>query len=774
MNLAVLRRMINDGDMSSEALRYLLDVRSECEWIDFKQELSFKVDKQICDFVKDVLAIKNVGGGYIVVGVEDKTWEPLGLNGKISLDTKSMRDQVHRCAKVDIELDLVHHELLIQNVKKLFAFIFIRSTKKMNKLKVPTLVGHDFCIKESFGLRRGEIYVRSGDSTIKIDTEKQLEQLLYDLQAQVDHDSIEISSQQSPFSIEDGTFRLLEKGFDNFIGRTKIRKKLIEAVVTDPRIWIVNVHGPGGVGKSALVNWAVYEFYRDKQFEAIIHLSAKDTVLTSAGIQRYSRSLYSLENLLDHILITFQEKPPVELENKISLAIEILIAWKVLLVLDNMETVNDGRILRFIQQLPPNSKAKVLITSREKTGGWELPFPVQELNESETEEFLKIKSGEMAINLSLDNDLVKQIWKATGGLPLAIQWLLGRYKVEPDLNKILTTVNEQSSPVLEFSFGNIWKRISPDAKAVLAIMTIFEEHPTIQQLSIATEFLIERIDRALGELSEVTLVTRASHSSTGKITYIALPITLSFARHQLGNMGDFELNCRQRNQRFIEQMNLQESELIRFQGKFLKFGLESDNDKRAAFLCQKGQSEMFSGNVANADLFFKQARDVAPQCAYIFAMSASYELARNRIGNSIGFINEACQRATKKTGNLCYTIKARVLQVQGDKMGRVAALKKAIEYDPDDLILRHQYGVALSVAGHPNDAVDQFTLIIEKEREKAAPTETLLMALRTRMINLRRLNKNDDLKRDWDDAQEIFRRYPYFAREAEEFLEVMN
>jgi hypothetical protein len=45
----------------------------------------------------------------------------------------------------------------------------------------------------------------------------------------------------------------------------------------DPRIWIINVHGPGGVGKSALVNWATYEFYGARQFEGIIHLTAKDS-----------------------------------------------------------------------------------------------------------------------------------------------------------------------------------------------------------------------------------------------------------------------------------------------------------------------------------------------------------------------------------------------------------------------------------------------------------------------------------------------------------------
>ena len=118
-------------------------------------------------------------------------------------------------------------------------------------------------------------------------------------------------------------------------------------------------------------------------------LTAKDTVLTPSGIRPVSPSLYSLENLLDHVLDTFQEAIPTDLETKRRAATEILEAWRVLLVLDNMETVGDGRILHFLQQLPLKAQAKVLLTSRQKTGGWELPMPVTELNVVEVREFVK-------------------------------------------------------------------------------------------------------------------------------------------------------------------------------------------------------------------------------------------------------------------------------------------------------------------------------------------------------------------------------------------------
>ena len=145
-------------------------------------------------------------------------------------------------------------------------------------------------------------------------------------------------------------------------------------------------------------------------------------------------------------------------------------------------------------------------------------------------------------------------------------------------------------------------------------------------------------------------------------------------------------------------------------------------------------------------------------------MSASYDLARNRIGAALDHIAEACKRATKKTGALCYTIKARVLDIQRDRSGRAAALLKALEYDPDDLITRHQYGVALSRAGQTKEAIEQFSIIIETEKSKIPPSDTLLMTLKTRIINLRRLGRKKEVEEDLGWVKDLFKSYPYLQQ----------
>ena len=81
-----------------------------------------------------------------------------------------------------------------------------------------------------------------------------------------------------------------------------------------------------------------------------------------------------------------------------------------------METVQDGRILQFVRDLPNGTKTKVLLTSRQKNrGGWELPIPVEELKGHEIYEFIQIKSKEENVDFPLDEEICNRIADISGG-----------------------------------------------------------------------------------------------------------------------------------------------------------------------------------------------------------------------------------------------------------------------------------------------------------------------------------------------------------------------
>ena len=77
----------------------------------------------------------------------------------------------------------------------------------------------------------------------------------------------------------------------------------------------------------------------------------------------------------------------------------------------------------------------------------EYPIQVTEFNEDEIQDFIEVKNKEMHLDLSTENKkLVSKIKEMSGGLPLAIQWILGEYSKTRELDNILSRSLSPDSP----------------------------------------------------------------------------------------------------------------------------------------------------------------------------------------------------------------------------------------------------------------------------------------------------------------------------------------
>jgi predicted O-linked N-acetylglucosamine transferase (SPINDLY family) len=155
-------------------------------------------------------------------------------------------------------------------------------------------------------------------------------------------------------------------------------------------------------------------------------------------------------------------------------------------------------------------------------------------------------------------------------------------------------------------------------------------------------------------------------------------------------------------------------------------------------------------------------------------MDATGELVGGHVGKALERIKEAESRITNKTAKLVYSVMARIHEAQGDRSGRVWALREALKYEPSDVVLKHQLGVALSKLGLTEEAIAQFSEIIEQEYRKVPPRETLLVALRTRILNLKRLSRIAEAKDDLEMARELMSRYPHLKNHEVYFEDTEN
>jgi tetratricopeptide (TPR) repeat protein len=747
MNISRIRQMASQGDMSTNGLRYLIDCHGECEHLDFKETLELDSDYGCASFGKDVLGMKNVGGGYLVIGVKDKTWQPVGLGKKLALDTKLLRDKVRRATGVDLDADITQHEIFATGEFRLFALILIRSSTKRSKLRVPSLAKINFRNGDNWGIRQGDIYIRRGDSTTRITSDIELQNLLDDLEARYQEEELEqANTSPSPFAVESGLFRILPREFDKFVGREKYKSLLKVAIEGDPRIWIVNLHGPGGVGKSALATWLAYEYYqRQTVFEAILQLSAKDLELsTDTGIRHLRPTLFSLEDFLDRVLHLFahSEYCQADVDKRKEVVTEILRAYSTLLILDNMETMSDGRIMEFIRHLPPTTQAKALLTSRRRTSEWEYPIQVEEFDEVEVSEFVAVRNAELGIGLPLaDQSIIRKIRAVTGGLPLAIQWTLGEYAKTRDL-RILSRALTSDSPLLEFSFRNSWNVLDNCAQRALAVLSIFENPPTAQEWRTALEWPVDTFEEAVASVVEVTFVSERTEQTTGKVVYSALPITKTFAQNELSKMGDLEAQARLRYQGYRNRMELANVETRQYTSLFERFQARTDIQKKAIILSRIAEGQARSLGYQAAAQFYKEALELDPRSVYALVSFGLFKMELGNYGEAVDLISRASTYSTRENGYYVYFSLSRVYDQSHDRVNRIRCLRKALEYEPTHSIARHSLGVALSQSGVFGEALDLFEGIISEELSRNdGPSESLAYAFKTKIITLRRAGR---------------------------------
>jgi predicted HTH transcriptional regulator len=71
--------------ITQDELRELIELKREGVTLDYKRDLNLETKEAKAEFVKDVLALANSGRtAYIVTGIKDKTWEPVGISKSYS------------------------------------------------------------------------------------------------------------------------------------------------------------------------------------------------------------------------------------------------------------------------------------------------------------------------------------------------------------------------------------------------------------------------------------------------------------------------------------------------------------------------------------------------------------------------------------------------------------------------------------------------------------------------------------------------------------------
>lgn len=255
-----------------------------------------------------------------------------------------------------------------------------------------------------------------------------------------------------------------------FIGR-KTELRTIKGMLYGDLDRVITISGAGGVGKTALALELAYSIKDDLKnpFNGIIWISAKEDKLTPVGIELIdAKPIKTYEQFLLKFFEVVAKEFPQSLRDSLqsmqTFATELLPHNRFLIIVDNLETIRDNRIITFIKNVPhPN---KVLITSRRGLGEIERRYELKELPRNDAIQLIRTVAREKGLeSLSkVPNDILQRYVIKAQAYPLAIKWCIGKIALGRDMERAFDEVTNSSGDLIQFCFNDIYSMLLPKAK----------------------------------------------------------------------------------------------------------------------------------------------------------------------------------------------------------------------------------------------------------------------------------------------------------------------
>lgn len=318
-----------------------------------------------------------------------------------------------------------------------------------------------------------------------------------------------------------------------FIGREDELKQIFRILQPYPhsQLHLVTIDGIGGVGKSAMALEIAYRYLYnyektppDERFAAIIWTSAKKEILTAEGIKPRQQVLRAINDIYTVIGVTLQcseitRATPEELPEVVR---KVLTRQRTLLIVDNLETIEDERIIAFLRELPAPTKA--IVTTRHRI---DVAYPIRLSGIPWIDaQRLIIQECEKRL-IKLDEKERLLLYEKTGGVPLALIWSIAQAAYGYPIKEI-TAQLAKTNDITKFCFENAIEFIkNRTAYKVLLSLSLFKHMADRNALRTICQISSVECDQSLVELEKLSLINRHENR------YGMLPLTRSYVEQQL-------------------------------------------------------------------------------------------------------------------------------------------------------------------------------------------------------------------------------------------------
>lgn len=330
--------------------------------------------------------------------------------------------------------------------------------------------------------------------------------------------------------------------YSQFVMREQAFAEVLDGL--QQRSAVILIVGMGGNGKTSLAREVASHCLRDGEgvapcFDAAVWVSDKD----QTGTTNLSIVLDVIARTLDYPGFTQFEHSEKQHEVE-----QLLRRQRVLLIIDNFETITDGVLLAWLLRLPEPSKA--LVTTREYRREWRSSWPVElrGMREAEAWELMTERLRVLRIeHLVADRTPLEPLLAATGGNPKAITITLGLVKFERrSLQQVVDDLYAARGEIFTNLFEHAWALLDEAARRVLMVATFFPTSASGEALSASVDVQGFAFDRAIERLSDMALIDVQVSDLSSPPRYALHPLVRAFACMKISAYASFEQNARQK------------------------------------------------------------------------------------------------------------------------------------------------------------------------------------------------------------------------------------
>lgn len=407
----------------------------------------------------------------------------------------------------------------------LFPFLFIKNDK-LYYYKKTTANGYQY-----FSIVDG--------STTSIQTKKKFNQSLFKISKPADEQEI-FWTDVLPIQNQRGTIKanIPHQGDEVFVGRMKQMRRVVDEIISIPNQNGI-VYGPGGIGKTALMvqlTWKLFneEIHDKPTFNYIVWVSAKTNFYDwrRDWVKEKERQFESLDNIFTVVLcfFDFENVKEYDFEDKKELVLELFENHRILLIIDNLETVSKNEVQKIIDFFGIEVKQrlrekpdffKVIITSRELISSGFHQIRLDGLDRRESKKLMKslFEAYKGTQHPELTEEQMDRIHDVTCGIPIIIKHVFGQlYEFNQPFEHIMIDLASAGNEVLKFSFSEIFALLAKDEYLlrVLILLEVRKEPITFRQISDTLKIDQNLIHKKLPILLNFLCVTKINQGPDEK------------------------------------------------------------------------------------------------------------------------------------------------------------------------------------------------------------------------------------------------------------------